>query len=172
MGEHNCGFTGRKTDEENELMYFRSRMYTAGRFLIRDRISRSTREGPPAFILRGVSYGDSENAYAANFAMKHALDPSGELLTYGFWCGATNSGGGAPIDAIDAACQRHDRCLARWYHCVKWFHCAHKLCQESLDAWNSGCAQSHPNDLKKQRGFLACGSTCLNYSTLRVPQYR
>jgi len=32
------------------------------------------------------------------------------LAVYGNWCGPGHGGGGPPIDAVDAVCERHDHC--------------------------------------------------------------
>jgi RHS repeat-associated protein len=73
-------------------------------------------------------------------------DPSGMFLpllyAYGNWCGAFKAGPGAPIDALDAACQRHDTCLATVAEFLipcrrRW--CDKTLANEASLAAVSGC---------------------------------
>ncbi len=106
-------------------------------------------------------------------------DPSGLMFGWGYgnFCGFSRkatyppgSGPRKPIDAVDAACERHDCCQRSWWTC-KSYHiskCSGALCQELLDAWHFGCAQSWGADKKKacaceiaalQAGTLFCGVT-------------
>jgi len=95
--------------------------------------------------------------YADNKPTTH-VDPSGLLFGYGYgkYCGYSRKAscppgsGPRPDDAIDAACERHDCCLKTGWDCWKLTSCDSKLCSESFDAYNFGCAQSYPNDPKKR----------------------
>jgi len=82
-------------------------------------------------------------------------DPSGLLFGFGYgnYCGWSKRGqGGPPIDALDAACKRHDKCQATWWTCNPYHlsKCSFALCDEASDAKRFGCAQSHPNDAAKR----------------------
>ncbi len=69
-------FTGRRSDPEAELMYFRNRYYSPGlgRFVTRDP-ERETSLSPQA----GDGYEDGMSLYAAYF-VPQALDPTGQAL--------------------------------------------------------------------------------------------
>ncbi len=81
-------------------------------------------------------------------------DPSGLFdpffgWNYGNYCGYNKratcppGSGAKPVDAIDAACERHDCCLATLRDCWKITSCDKKLCNEAHDAYNFGCKQSY-----------------------------
>lgn len=86
--------------------------------------------------------------YSGNSPVKYT-DPSGLLIgwAYGNYCGWSRRGPGAPIDATDAACQRHDQCQATWWTCNPWhiFYCSYVFCTELLDVLKRRrCDQSYP----------------------------
>ena len=136
-------YTGREHDYEVGAYHFRARPYlpTLGRFPSHD----------------PIMYPDGYNTYTGWFAGK-GTDPTGMFLGYGYgnYCGYSRAArcppgsGVKPIDAVDAACERHDCCLARWYDCWKVTSCDSKLCSEVYDAYDFGCVQSYPGDKKKQ----------------------
>jgi hypothetical protein len=108
-------------------------------------------------------------------------DPSGLQFgwDYGNFCSAgkkaicpPGSGPLKPIDAVDAACERHDCCHNRWWTCNPYHisKCSGALCQEVLDAWHFGCVQSWGTNDKKacecqiaalEIGLLFCPLTLL-----------
>jgi hypothetical protein len=67
-----------------------------------------------------------------------ATDPQGLFAAHGNFCGPTRAAGcngnqphpgnPAPIDALDAACEQHDCCLATWKDCLKFYPCNCALC--------------------------------------------
>lgn len=64
------------------------------------------------------------------------VDPFGLLLGFGYgnWCGWSRSGPGDPIDAVDAACQKHDNCLATWADACKFKFCNVRFCKDVAKA--------------------------------------
>jgi hypothetical protein len=118
--------------------------------------------------------------YVVNNAINLA-DPSGLLFGWGYgnFCGYSRraacppgTGPLMPIDAVDAACERHDCCHETWWSCnpLHLSKCSGALCQELLDAWHFGCAQSWGEDKKSacaceiaslQAGALFGGITVL-----------
>jgi RHS repeat-associated protein len=63
------------------------------------------------------------------------VDPLGLFLGWGYgnWCGYSRSGPQAPIDDVDAACKRHDYCLATWEDVInpcKLAFCNYQLCYD------------------------------------------
>jgi len=60
------------------------------------------------------------------------IDAFGLFLGFGYgnWCGWSRSGPGDPIDAVDAACQTHDNCLATWSDACKFKFCNIRFCLE------------------------------------------
>ncbi len=138
------GNVGYYWDEELQAYHIRARNYqpTTGRWTSQD----------------PIGFAGGINLYGAYF-IPNATDPSGMLLGYGYgnFCGFSRRAScppgtsvKKPIDAVDAACERHDCCLERWYHCWKLTSCDAKLCSEVFDAYDFGCAQSYPGDKKKQ----------------------
>jgi hypothetical protein len=96
-------------------------------------------------------------------------DPSG-LYAYGNFCGSAKkarcppgTGPLKPIDAVDAACERHDCCIPTWKQCWKWTICSAQICSEVWDAYFGGCAQSHPGDKAK---IDACKQAANDIGTL------
>jgi hypothetical protein len=60
---------------------------------------------------------------------------------YGNWCGWFRSGqGGGPIDFLDWACRRHDRCLGQWWSpFVRLTPCTAQMCADLIFALEQGC---------------------------------
>lgn len=82
--------------------------------------------------------------YASNLPTR-ATDPTGLFLNYGNYCGLSRNGPGAPVDAIDAACKKHDACLATawdWANPVKQCVCNIQFCIDAVDARDGGCNAS------------------------------
>jgi RHS repeat-associated protein len=158
-------YTGREWDTTLGLHHFRARWMSpsAGRFLGRDPIG-----------FDGGAYGIYEYCHTKPLIY---MDPTGEQILpfpaipghntpptppiritdpwqliygtgYGRWCGLFRAGQtGPPIDALDRACQKHDRCVAKVEDvCPYWFPCAAKLCSDAHDARVNGCAHDYPND--------------------------
>ena len=86
------------------------------------------------FSLETEMDGDSPNLYwFVDNRPTTEIDPLGLLLGFGYgnWCGYSRSGqGGNPIDAVDAACQKHDNCLATWADACKFKFCNVKFCRD------------------------------------------
>lgn len=137
------GSVGYYFDKELQKYHIRARNYepTTGRWVSQD----------------PIGFADGANLYAAYF-IPFGTDPSGMLFGFGYgkYCGFSRRAtcppgtGPKPNDAVDAACERHDCCLGRWYDCWKLTSCDSKLCSEVFDAYDFGCAQSYPGDKKKQ----------------------
>ncbi len=53
------------------------------------------------------------------------IDPFGLFFGFGYgrYCGWSRRGPGDPIDEVDAACQKHDNCLATWADACKFKFC-------------------------------------------------
>lgn len=143
--------------------YLRARYYNilSGRFVTRDPLWFSAR---PSL--------ESLNAYlyASNSPIS-LMDPSGELIKrprwepptgwnpftsewwgYGNYCGWYRRGqNGAPIDALDSACQEHDKCQAGWDTCNQWDieRCSQKLCADAREAYDTGCERSWPGQINQ-----------------------
>lgn len=70
-------------------------------------IARAEADGAsPVELEAGRTFNALSRLDQASVADRAALD------RYGNWCGGGHSGPGAPIDALDAACMRHDKCWA------------------------------------------------------------
>jgi len=100
------------------------RYYSAnsGRFLTRDPL--------------GLLY-----QYAENNPLT-AVDPKGLWPGYGRYCGPRGANGIDPDDCIDAACQKHDSCLATWrdwINPIKKSACERELCSASKKCAGGGC---------------------------------
>jgi RHS repeat-associated protein len=74
---------------------------------------------------------------------------------YGWYCGLNRKGPPRfyfppipPIDPLDAACKRHDKCLGStfWEFCSIPRHsrCDNALCNEATDAKKAGCLAAYP----------------------------
>jgi len=77
---------------------------------------------------------------------------------YGRYCGYYRNGPGPPIDGLDYACQRHDRCWARWYNVacdilIDFNKCNQDFCRDLKRAESSWC------DLKYGKNTQA-SNTC------------
>lgn len=118
-----------------------------------------------------LSYLDGSNLYRYVMNSPTTLvDPSGLLLGYGYgnFCGFSRNPGGMcpagtgpkkPIDAVDAACERHDCCLNRLRDCWKVTSCNAQLCSEVWDAYFGGCQQSYRNDPAKVKDCKTAACT-------------
>jgi RHS repeat-associated protein len=123
---YNLRFPGQYFDSESGLSYnyFRDYDSAIGRYV----------ESDPMGLRGGINtYGYVENRPLI------AIDPSGRFPTaiYGQWCGPDWTGGfitefnkltaaqrrsvKQPVDAVDAACEKHDKCYA---HCREWNRCS------------------------------------------------
>ena len=139
-------FTGRDWDAESSLYHFRARYQSPrlGRFSSRDPL-----------LFDGGDW--NVYTYVANRPTAF-VDPSGKLFGFGYgkYCGWSRRGPGEPDDALDAACQKHDKCQATWLTCNPYHlsKCSLKLCEGAVDAIKFGCKQSYPPDQAAKR--LAC----------------
>jgi len=70
--------------------------------------------------------------------------PNPWTWAYGRWCGVYRCGPGEPIDAIDRACWRHDRCVGPRSFGAAWrfWGCAVRLCSDARAAYYRGCGIS------------------------------
>ena len=110
-----------------------------------------------------------------------ATDPSGLFdpflgWEYGNYCGwnkrgkdPNNPGGPLlpPIDALDAACKRHDNCQATWWTCnpIDLQRCSCALCKDAADAWYRMCLSTSENYEKS----LACERAALQVMAAFCP---
>jgi RHS repeat-associated protein len=134
-----------------------------GYYLDIDRLAYYLRARPynPAiarFVSRDpVEFFDSYNLYEyVRNRPTIDIDPSGLVLgfNYGRYCGFNKVGPGRPDDSLDAACQRHDRCLATWKEWINpclQIYCNNKLCDEARKALKSGCKADWPGNPTKQK---------------------
>ena len=147
------GQVGYYYDITSDNYYIRARTYDpmTGRFLSRDPVGlpdlRLMGVVGPTFLLSNdltSSISSTLYAYVRNNQTSY-IDPSGLLLgfNYGNYCGWSAAGPGFPIDALDAACQRHDKCQATWSTVFKLGWCSQQLCDEAWDAYKFGCRQSY-----------------------------
>jgi hypothetical protein len=91
--------------------------------------------------------------YAENNPV-NVTDPSGLFVGWGYgnYCGWNRrakcppGSGPKPIDAVDAACERHDCCVPSWKQCWKWTFCSAQICSDIWDAYYFGCEQGHPGN--------------------------
>lgn len=98
------------------------------------------------------------------------LDPSGLLFgySYGKYCGFNNRGPGVPIDALDAACKKHDQCLGTVWQFINPINqgcCNAALCADAKKALQSGCAADWAGDPAKQKecegnAMIVSGAFC------------
>jgi hypothetical protein len=85
------------------------------------------------------------------------IDPFGLFLGFGYgnWCGWSRSGqGGDPIDEVDAACQKHDNCLATWADACKFKFCNVKFCR---DVARANCHGDKACKRAKRKILIGCG---------------
>jgi RHS repeat-associated protein len=125
-------YTGREWDQGLSLYHYRARMYDAeiGRFVSRDPIGF---EGSQWSLYEYVS--SSPSVYN---------DPTGMFLGWGYgnYCDWSLRGqSGPPIDALDRACKKHDRCqstvlTANPCHIL---YCSLQLCLDAYEAQTKGC---------------------------------
>ena len=94
---------------------------------------------------------------AAGAARAQALPlPRGGLLLHGNYCGPGNRAPLPPLDALDAACARHDACTPRGRP-------ASAQCNDGLRREAEAIANDprQPSDLRGTAGFTAFGATLL-----------
>lgn len=88
--------------------------------------------------------------------------PAGKpkLLLYGNYCGPGNNAPAAPIDALDAACARHDACTPD-------DGLPSKACNIHLQAEAESIASDprQPEDLRMMAGFVASGASMMPSTT-------
>jgi RHS repeat-associated protein len=126
-------------DEQFVQCHVRARPYTPA-------TGQWTTSDPAGFV-----DGMNRYLYVRNNPV-NLTDPSGRLFGYGYgnFCGFSKkahcppgSSMVAPIDSVDAACERHDCCMARILDLWKCTSCSAELCTGVWDAFYGGCAQSH-----------------------------
>jgi RHS repeat-associated protein len=83
-------------------------------------------------------------------------------FAYGNWCGP-RSGPSPPIDEVDAACKKHDYCLATWKEFInpcKQFSCNRDFCNSIRKA---DCSKSpNPSECRQEKGEIM--ATCALFS--------
>ena len=108
--------------------------------------------------------GDGPNLYA--FVHNDPIDQSDPLGlsavfggNYGNWCGPHRSGPNDPIDEVDAACKRHDYCLAgpkeilnEFLNPCKFLRCNYQFC---YDLKYSDCSRApNPNECRQAKAQI------------------
>lgn len=87
----------------------------------------------PEDVPDDLPLADSPNSYVfVRNRPTSEIDPFGLFLgfSYGNWCGFSTSGPGAPISEVDAACQKHDYCLATPLDACKFKFCNVRFCRD------------------------------------------
>ena len=158
-------FTGRRCEPDLGGHFFRARYYLSdlGRFCSRDPVARGVSLAPLSsheepFFRESVEdeiLKQTVNPYQySGSAPLTKLDPTGLLFGWGYgnYCGWSRRGQkGPPVDALDAACKRHDKCQASWWTCNPYHlaKCTGLLCSDAIKARRFGCAQSHTSSIKR-----------------------
>lgn len=85
------------------------------------------------------------------------------MLIHGNYCGPGNNAPLAPIDALDAACARHDACTPD-------DALPSKACNVRLQAEARRVADdpAQPEDLRMMAGFVASGAAMMPYDASRT----
>lgn len=87
-----------------------------------------------------------------------------KMLIYGNYCGPGNNAPLPPIDALDAACARHDACTPQGH--VPSLSCNARL-QRDADAIARDLRQ--PDNVRAMAGFVAAGAGMLEIADVPVP---
>jgi RHS repeat-associated protein len=84
------------------------------------------------------------------------IDPLGLFAGFGYgnYCGWSRRGPGDPIDAVDAACQKHDNCLATWADACKFKFCNIRFCS---DVAKAKCHGDKACKKAKRKILTGCG---------------
>ena len=84
------------------------------------------------------------------------IDPFGLFFGFGYgnWCGWSRSGPGQPIDEVDAACQKHDNCLATWADACKFKFCNVRFWR---DVARANCHGDKACKKAKRKILIGCG---------------
>lgn len=101
---------------------------------------------------------------APALAQSSAVSQQPKMLLHGNYCGPGNNAPLAPIDALDAACARHDACTPDGA-------LPSKACNLRLqrDAELISRDPRQPDDLRTTAGFVAAGATMLPYDPSIAP---
>jgi hypothetical protein len=92
-------------------------------------------------------------------ARPHLQERAGTALFHGNYCGPGNNAPAAPIDALDAACARHDACSPGSGP-------ATKACNLRLQRDAEGISRDpqEPGDLRTLAGFVSVGASMMTSS--------
>ena len=84
---------------------------------------------------------------------------------YGRYCGGSRNGPGDPIDALDWACRKHDKCQATWWTCNPYHivTCSTDLCYDAYNAWQKGCQIKYVGQTQKLATCLAASKDVMNF---------
>ncbi len=160
-------FTGEEHDADPGLVYLRARYYDPeiGRFISRDPLLEQVAlAGGGAGCSScgggggGSSHFSSQKAHPYLYVEDNPVnytDPSGRMVgDYGNYCGWTNTDDAykkEPVDCVDAACKRHDKCLDDTNSkCWKIWRKDVRQCHEQLCSDLKTCNPSS-EDAKKQK---------------------
>jgi len=141
-------FSSKETHEKSALSYYGFRYYMPNlqRWLNRDPLGEEGFEGIVGNRSQWIDTSHSEDRWTPDAPNLYLfvenrptmeIDAFGLLLGFGHgnWCGYSRSGeGGYPIDAVDAACEKHDKCLATWPDACKFKFCNVKFCADVAGA--------------------------------------
>ncbi len=129
------GFSTKYQDDESDFLYYGFRYYnpSTGRWLNRDPLEEKGGRNLYGFVVNNPI---------------SSIDPVGLKKVYGNWCGSDWTGGQKyqydpnggpylpPIDALDSACEKHDKC---YFKCRQKFPCnpdfrstCFRLCDHAL----------------------------------------
>jgi len=89
-------------------------------------------------------------------AQSNVYGPAPSALFHGNYCGPGNNAPAAPIDALDAACARHDTC-------TPISGLATKACNLRLQREAEAISRDprQPSDLRALAGFVAVGASMM-----------
>lgn len=87
-----------------------------------------------------------------------------KMLIHGNYCGPGNNAPSPPIDALDAACARHDACTPP--HGIPSASCNARL-QREADAIARDPRQ--PDELRAMAGFIAAGAGMMESAPDMIP---
>ena len=107
--------------------------------------------------IMGATGAQAQDLTIRPHAPAPAYDTSGAMLFHGNYCGPGNRGWGVPpVDALDAACARHDACTPD--HGLATCACNHRL---QFEAAMISRSPRVPEDQRALAGLVSVGAAFL-----------